>query len=264
MISKGFIDHWQTKAAWSLPEFVEQDLILTRLLIELYSDPLIASHLAFRGGTALHKVFFKHPYRYSEDLDFVQIQAGPIGEIVSRIRQIIKPILPAKPQYDAREGRVILRYSYVAEYLPSPRMKIKIEINTREHFTLMPLQHLPMTCHSPWFTGHAALTTYQLEEMLATKLRALYQRRKGRDLFDLFMARELAPDYQQVVEIFKAYLKAEENTISHANFLQNLEAKMQNPAFFQDMQLLIAPHIAYDSLQAIAWVQQYYLSHLAS
>ncbi|MGH2469017.1 MAG: nucleotidyl transferase AbiEii/AbiGii toxin family protein [Chloroflexota bacterium] len=40
---------------------------------------------------------------------------------------------------------------------------------------------------SPWFTGSADVPTFALEELLGTKLRALYQRRKGRDLFDLVL-----------------------------------------------------------------------------
>jgi predicted nucleotidyltransferase component of viral defense system len=39
-----------------------------------------------------------------------------------------------------------------------------------------------------WFSGDCEITTYYLEELLGTKLRALYQRRKGRDLFDLWKA----------------------------------------------------------------------------
>ena len=39
---------------------------------------------------------------------------------------------------------------------------------------------------SPWFTGATDIITYELDELMATKLRALYQRRKGRDLFDIW------------------------------------------------------------------------------
>lgn len=67
-------------------------------------------------------------------------------------------------------------------------MKLKIEINTREHFNVLGLKEIPYKVENPWFSGEYNLTGYELEELLGTKLRALYQRRKRRDLFDLYWA----------------------------------------------------------------------------
>ncbi len=97
MLPKAYIDQWKINSPWQQDEFVEQDLILSRLLIELYSSKIITENLAFRGGTALNKLFLKIPYRYSEDLDFVQIKTGDIGAILSELRKIIKRIIPSTP-----------------------------------------------------------------------------------------------------------------------------------------------------------------------
>ena len=50
-------------------------------VIELFTRPVVREQLAFRGGTALHKLFLKPATRYSEDIDLVQMQAGAIGPV---------------------------------------------------------------------------------------------------------------------------------------------------------------------------------------
>ena len=55
-------------SSWPDDIQVEQDLILSRILMEIFSDPFLNKELAFRGGTALHKLFFSPPARYSEDI----------------------------------------------------------------------------------------------------------------------------------------------------------------------------------------------------
>ena len=63
---------------WADDAQVEQDLVLSRAVIELFGDDGLANTLALRGGTALYKLFLERPYRYSEDIDLVQIETGPI------------------------------------------------------------------------------------------------------------------------------------------------------------------------------------------
>lgn len=74
------------KANWLYQSQVEQDLVLSRALVNLYQYEVIQKALAFRGGTALNKLFVDQPARYSEDLDFVLIQDAPIGYILTAIR----------------------------------------------------------------------------------------------------------------------------------------------------------------------------------
>ena len=67
MIPQPIITAWRSQAPWTEFSQVEQDLVLTRAVIEIYSDPLLSSMFAFRGGTAMQKLFFASPTRYSED-----------------------------------------------------------------------------------------------------------------------------------------------------------------------------------------------------
>lgn len=59
--------------------------MIERALIEIFSDPFLNENLAFRGGTALHKLFLKPQARYSEDIDLVQIKTGPIKPILVKL-----------------------------------------------------------------------------------------------------------------------------------------------------------------------------------
>ena len=77
MIPAAFITEWNARVPWAESAQIEQDLVLERALVAIYGHPLLARELAFRGGTALNKLHLRPPSRYSEDLDFVQSNAGP-------------------------------------------------------------------------------------------------------------------------------------------------------------------------------------------
>lgn len=153
---------------------------------------MIGHQLAFRGGTALHKLFLPEPERYSEDIDLVQVEPGAIGPLLSAIHGRLDPWL-GKPQWKHGAGRATLYYRFMTEIEPVTPMRLKVEINTREHFTVLGLVRRPFIVDNGWFRGSAEITTYELDELLATKLRALYQRKKGRDLFDLWSASRRSP-----------------------------------------------------------------------
>ena len=89
MIPEFAIREWSEHVPWTESEQVEQDLLICRALTEIYKDEYLASHLAFRGGTALHKLFLSPQPRYSEDIDLVQINAEPIKETYDHIRDAL-------------------------------------------------------------------------------------------------------------------------------------------------------------------------------
>ncbi len=187
MIPQANITAWRTHAPWPDDAQVEQDLVLTRALIELFSDPEIAQEIALRGGTALQKLFIRPPCRYSEDIDLVQTQAAPIGPLLDGCRKKLDPWL-GSPTRSRGPGSVTLIYRFQSEIAPVRPLRLKIEINTREHFTVLGLAARPFTASNPWCTAETQITTYEIDELLGTKLRALFQRRKGRDLFDLWLS----------------------------------------------------------------------------
>lgn len=243
MIPHANIVAWRLNAPWSTDSQVEQDLVLCRALIEIFSDPEISSKLVFRGGTALHKLFINPPGRYSEDIDLVQVTPHPIGSTFERLRAILNPWLGA-PRYKQNEGRAVLIYRFESEVPPITPMRLKIEINTREHFQLLGLQKKYFSMNNPWFRSSIEITTFFLEELLATKLRALYQRKKGRDLFDLSCALSFFPeiDIQKIIMCFKEYMSFEGHQVTRKQFENCLTAKLQDFSFINDIKPLLSVH----------------------
>jgi len=225
---------------------VEQDLVISRALVELFARPAIADSLAFRGGTALYKLHLRPAARYSEDVDLVQTTPRPIGPVLDAIHEALDGWL-GKPQWKQTEGRVTLNYRFESEDVPPARLKLKVEINSREHFTVFGLKRHHFAVQSRWFSGATDLMTYELDELLGTKLRALYQRKKGRDLFDLALALEhggASPG--RIVEAFQRYLKEEGTRVTRPMFEQNLSAKKTDSAFNADLTPLLASGRTWD------------------
>ena len=111
MIPENFIEKWRMHANWQSASQVEQDLVISRALVDLYNDSYIRDALVFRGGTALNKLFLKPPARYSEDIDFVQKNPEPIGKTIDAIRVLLKPWL-GDPNWKITERSAKLIYKY--------------------------------------------------------------------------------------------------------------------------------------------------------
>ena len=253
MIPLDYITAWRSNAPWPQLSQVEQDLIICRALVELYSHPLIADNLAFRGGTALFKLHLP-PARYSEDIDLVQMQPGPIGTIMDAIQDKLNPWL-GSPKRKLSEGRVTLVWRVESEEgLP---LRLKIEINSREHFTVLGYKKFQFEMDSRWHTGSVSISTYDIEELLGTKLRALYQRKKGRDLFDLWYASTILDvNPKQVVACFMKYLVHERHPVSRAEFEINLFKKLNDQRFLDDIRPLLTQGSAWNYTAAARYVLQ--------
>jgi predicted nucleotidyltransferase component of viral defense system len=256
MIPQAYISEWSRQVPWQTNEQVEQDLVICRALVEIFSDNWLAKRLAFRGGTALHKLYLNPQLRYSEDVDLVQITAEPFGPIVDRIRERLSFL--GEPKRSSKAHNFTLYYRFESEFPPVLNLRLKVETNTREHFTVLGYQQFPFKIQSSWFSGTCDLTTYKLEELLGTKLRALYQRRKGRDLYDLFTALTQAPnlDKEVLLHAYRAYMQLSvAQPPSQKEFILNMEAKMLDPEFLGDTTALIRPDTPYNAADAYATVK---------
>ena len=203
-------------------------------------DGALARSLAFRGGTALYKLYLTPAARYSEDIDLVQVQAGPAGAVMDAIQATLNPWL-GKPRWKQTKGRVTFRYGFESGGAPPVKLRLKVEINTREHVAVLGYTKRPFSVRSRWFERAADILTFELDELLATKLRALYQRRKGRDLFDLAVAlRDGQSDPELIVCTFRSYMERENHPLTRAMFERNLDGKLRDPGFGSDMSGLLA------------------------
>ena len=207
MIPQQNIIAWSKFAPWSEPRQVEQDLIIARAIVMLFNDPFLREELRFRGGTAINKLHFPKPLRYSEDIDLARTKAGASKPIWDRVHDLLDPWL-GDPEYFRSKTAPALRYDVTAQ--DGSLIRLKVEINEAEFTPFDTPQALPYKVDNPWFSGTANVAMFSTEEVLATKIRALLQRNKGRDLVDLAHALEIFQklDAQKTVDMFVAYTKA--------------------------------------------------------
>lgn len=109
MIPRDYITEWRSVAPWVEDFQVEQDLVISKALVDLYSHPVLADAIAFRGGTALYKLFHKPAPRYSEDIDLVQVRAEPAGNVMNAIREVLDPWL-GDPKSKQTKAGITLYY----------------------------------------------------------------------------------------------------------------------------------------------------------
>lgn len=235
MIPRADIVDWGRSVGWPTDEQVEQDLLLSRLIVEIANDPYLGEELVFRGGTCLYKLHADRAYRYSEDLDYVRRSGGGIADLTRAVGAIGAKLGMEVRTRIGQQPKIYLRAPFESG---DARMRIKVEVNTFERSPARELVHLPYSVRSAWFTGTADVLTFSLAELVSTKLRALFQRSKGRDLFDLWLAvGELGVAPADLIACFAAYRP---RGYTRARAEQNLRAKLVDRTFREDLMPLVA------------------------
>ena len=246
MIPERAIIEWRKFVPWIKEIMVEQDLIICRALVAIYTNEFLASRLAFRGGTALHKLYLSPQSRYSEDIDLVQIQPENIGTIFNKLREVLSFL--GKPVIKQKKNNNTMVFRVNSTFPPIIPIRLKIEINCKEHFNVLGLIKIPFEVKNQWFDGSCEITAYQLEELIGTKLRALYQRKKGRDLFDLQKALENTNlNIDNVIKCYHKYISfSDGESPSQAVYLSNMEEKLQEEIFLNDTHTLLRPSLYFN------------------
>lgn len=255
MIKERFLLEWAQQFPWRRGEQVEQDLLISRTVVAIYSDPYLAERLAWRGGTALYKLYLTPQPRYSEDIDLVLIHPEPIGPILDRLREVTS-FIPDK-QAKGKRFSHILKLRFVSEEGAIP-CRIKVEINCNEHFTELGFAKVPFKVESSWFSGACEVTAYRFEEMLGTKFNAVFGRKKTRDLFDMdCVFKHSSPDVETVLRCWRRY-KSElgEDLPSWREFVLNVEAKLKDPEYRHGMDNLLRPGVTFDPDSAWKLMQE--------
>jgi predicted nucleotidyltransferase component of viral defense system len=241
MIPRASIVAWSAIAPWPSEDQVEQDLILSRLLVEIAADPVLSEQLAFRGGTCLHKLHLDEPQRYSEDLDFVRTGQRPmLGEIFDRLRSITERIglREHRRTFPNRDSDTATIWFDADAESGATTIRLKIETNVAESTPYTPHVFVPFDVYSPWWSGRADVRTFTVEEILATKVRALCQRRKGRDLFDLWIGLGLpGVDTGEIAAALSHYMK--DRIYSYPQLVGHLKTKLRDPDFAADLDGLV-------------------------
>ena len=236
MIDRPALVAWRSKAPWPNVVQIEQDLLLSQLMIEIARDETLGPELVMRGGTCLHKLHLPAALRYSEDLDYVRSTRGGIKPYTQALAKIAERVgLTVSSRQ--RSGQMVHVYFDGQPTEGLGRIRIKIEMNIAETEPHRPRKTIPHTVETSWWSGSADIPTFQPSELLATKLRALYQRSKGRDLFDLWLGLTvLQADPEQIVAGFNHYMR--DATFSFPELRDNLAAKLATTSFRRDLDAL--------------------------
>jgi len=237
LIPQAFITEWQAQAPWPQLYQVEQDLILSRLMIEIATRPPLAEEFVMRGGTCLNKLHLPKPYRYSEDLDYVRRTRSGIGPYLDALRDLAAEI--GLEVHSVEQKLTFVHVILDAEPTTLPgRIRIKVETNIAETEFLEEPIAIDHAVDSRWWQGKAKVPTFSLGEMMATKFRALYQRSKGRDLFDLWLVLTTEkPDPGTIVSGLRHYMK--EKVFAFPDLAANLRDKLEDPDFRSDIEPLV-------------------------
>jgi len=249
LIPSAYIQAWSAKAPWPDARQIEQDLIICRALCDLFNAPALKGKIAFRGGTAINKLLFKQPLRYSEDIDLVQTQAEPIGTTVDATRDALSWLGKCKREQAAHSMHLVFKFTPEAD--AQATLKLKVEINTREHENLLGIKRYPLAVDSGWYQTSTEIDSFEPEEIFGTKLRALLQRRKNRDLFDLHHGLEqLALDPDKLIACFDHYLTLEGKPITRAVAEQRMLEKLTR-SLTEDIEPLLPAGVRFNDDDAI-------------
>lgn len=248
MIPLAHIQQWTAHAPWPDLRQVEQDLMICRALCDLFNHPQLRGKIAFRGGTAINKLLFGKPLRYSEDIDLVQTQPEQIGGIIDGVRDALSWLGKCNRDQAPHTTHLVFKFNPEAG---GGSLKLKIEINTREHQNLHGLKTYPFEIISDWHQAKADIVSFEPEELFGTKLRALLQRHKNRDLFDIHEGLlQLGLDCDKLIACFHHYLAQEGHPISRANAEERMLKKL-NQSLTEDIAPLLPAGVTFDDDDAI-------------
>jgi predicted nucleotidyltransferase component of viral defense system len=267
----------QSQVPWPTQPQIEQDLLLCRSMAALFNDKFLHGQIAMRGGTLLHKVHLAPPSRYSEDIDLVVFGDRPEDHVRKALRRVLSDVL-GEPKTSAGEAiqlairnavkpsRVLrMTYSVPSVSEPGSMLHVVVEANVTERKPHRSIVESPFEFSFRDELVKTLINGYHIHEMLGTKMRALFQRRRGRDLFDLYWALTIAKPAVEpaaIIESFLHYLRQEGGAASRAEFIGILDAHLADRGFCSDMKTLLRVGVDYDPQAAGEYVRNRLLSLL--
>jgi predicted nucleotidyltransferase component of viral defense system len=253
---------WRAYAPWPSDDQVEQDYLLSKSVAAIFRDKFLTQHVAMRGGTVLHKAHLAPAARYSEDIDLVLVTERPEGHIRKALQRVLDPVLGAPQESvagyiklairNAAGKSKILRSTYSHEPTQgtlAAKATLKVETSMSERSSCFPM--VPVDFSYPDENGTLAQCTvmsFDIDEMLGTRMRALLQREQGRDLFDLFWTWTLSKENKtpyavqpdRVAHAFGHYMAAEGSHFAGDDFIEQLRLRVAKEKLRQDVKSMLS------------------------
>ncbi len=230
--------------------FAELDYRLVKTLEALYSNDFLSERLCMKGGTAINKLYLGETSRLSVDLDFNHL--GSKEEVLKEkraVRELIVEVLKKQDNsydvhYERPYGltRIKVRYKTVG----GPIQNFKIEISHVERFPILP----PLKKEIKTPDGLANVLTYTLEELTSTKLRALLERFKGRDIYDLYFISQLKPDTTVVRKMFLYYFYRSRKVFNPKVHYKAIIKRYESGNYVDDVTDFVKPTVTFNLREA--------------
>lgn len=209
---------------------------MSLLAIRVAQYPKLSDALAWRGGTALHKLHLETARRYSEDLDYVLVSGASHTTVVRSLKAVAGDLGMVCDRDEVSDTRVKV-WAHVEVPAAGGEVRIKFEVNCADADPCMELLRVMHDVRTRAWDEKAYILTYRPPELIGTKVRALAQRRKGRDLWDLWLARRLLSiDDEALAGAANHYLAHED--ITPTELRRRLAAHRRDPDFGRDVELL--------------------------
>jgi predicted nucleotidyltransferase component of viral defense system len=238
----------------------ELDYRLVCALQAIYADPFLRDHLCLKGGTALNKFYISNQGRLSVDLDFNAV--GPRDQVLEDrtwfSRQVMAVLGHQDGGYDFTYRWRYDQVTVYARYTPLTgiaQQRMKVEISFIERFAILGWVERPLLIPDQ---VPALVRTYHLEELASTKLRALHDRRKGRDIYDLFRIAESNLNQAAIRKMVLYYFYRAKKVFNYSTFVENVKRKIAERGFHDDVRGLIRQGSALDWSAACERVLDYY------
>ena len=261
MIPAPVLAAWRTRAPWRDDRQVAQDLLLSLLAIRVAAHPHLAARLVWRGGTCLHKLHLEHPLRYSEDLDYVLVGEAPHASIRDALGEVVTG-LGMQCERDEISGTRVNVWGGVEVPAVNASVRVKLEVNCTDASPVLDLVRVRHGVDTRVWREEAEILTFQPPELVGTKFRALAQRRKGRDLSDLWIARkQLLIADRDLALAGDHYLQHAD--VSPAQLRERLANHLRDHDFGSDLEaLVVSPYEGFDVAGAMRELIQWTDKHL--
>jgi len=252
------IKGWADEQGYSNLLFAELDYRLLQTLDALYRNNFLAERLYMKGGTAINKLYLEKTSRLSVDLDFNHV--GPKEQVLKERPDIRREIMKLlKKQDDSYVIHSSHRYEQTTiksryKTVIGPPQSFKIEISHVERFPI--LDSVQKQLATP--DGQANVITYQIEELTATKLRAFFERLKGRDIYDLFFISRLELHPIITRKMFLYYFYRSRKVFNPKVHYGNLSKRYSSEKYVDDVSTFIKPTVTFSLKEAAQQVISYY------
>ncbi len=249
---------WADEHGFADLPLAELDLRLVQALKAIYEDSFLTERLFMKGGTAINKLYLKETSRLSADLDFNHIGSKEqVSKEKKSLREKLTELLKAQdPSYSIHTKRKYEQTTLKIGYrtVAGTPQNFKLEISHIERFPILE----PVEKQLETSEGRFKIATYQLEELTATKLRALFERLKGRDIYDLYFVSELKPEPINTRKLFLYYFYRSKKVFNPKVYFRNLSERYKSAHYVDDVSKFVKPTVQFSLKPAAQHVMSYY------